>query len=200
VILDLLPQGDAYSKMTMPAADGHAATSGPKAISDATRKPRPMLSDVTQAGRQARVRHWHHGGALAPSWSIRGRAAELVVLRDALDRVESGRLAMVLLEGEAGIGKTRLLDHALQDAKGRGLIVGTRLTELAHGGRAAALARLRSLRCRLISDNTLRSRISPKAWPVSCTSSTLASTSVIASSHSVRRSAPSDSWASASPG
>ncbi len=74
-------------------------------------------------------------GALAPSWSIRGRAAELAVLRDALDRVESGRLAMVLLEGEAGIGKTRLLDHALQDAKGRGLQV--------LAGRAGELERTR---------------------------------------------------------
>ena len=55
--------------------------------------------------------------------AIRGREAEIAVLRDALDLAESGRRAVVLIEGEAGIGKTRLLDAALEDARGRGLQV-----------------------------------------------------------------------------
>src|ERR1700751_1912998 len=48
--------------------------------------------------------------------AIRGREAEIAALRDALDLAESGRRAVVLIEGEAGIGKTRLLDAVLEDA------------------------------------------------------------------------------------
>jgi predicted ATPase/DNA-binding CsgD family transcriptional regulator len=59
--------------------------------------------------------------ALAPR--LRGRATETGVLRAALDRVARGGQAIVLLEGEAGIGKTRLLDEALADAAGRGMHV-----------------------------------------------------------------------------
>ena len=48
-------------------------------------------------------------GTLAPVSGIRGRAVEISVLGEALDRVASGRHSVVLIEGEAGIGKTRLL-------------------------------------------------------------------------------------------
>jgi tetratricopeptide (TPR) repeat protein len=61
--------------------------------------------------------------AVAPVPGIRGRAGELAVLGEALDRVASGRPAVVLIEGEAGIGKTRLLDEALQVARGLGMQV-----------------------------------------------------------------------------
>jgi DNA-binding CsgD family transcriptional regulator len=50
-----------------------------------------------------------------------GRAAELDVLAEALNQVRSGRLAVVTLEGEAGIGKTRLLEHALGEASRLGM-------------------------------------------------------------------------------
>src|SRR6266705_79052 len=50
---------------------------------------------------------------VAPALRLHGRAAEIAVLGEALDRVASGRSAVVLIEGEAGIGKTRLLDAAL---------------------------------------------------------------------------------------
>jgi len=62
-------------------------------------------------------------GTLAPVPGIRGREAETAVLSEALDQVESGRRAVVLIEGEAGIGKTRLLEAALEDARGRGMQV-----------------------------------------------------------------------------
>ena len=62
-------------------------------------------------------------GMLMPVSGIRGRAAEISVLGEALDRVASGRHAVVLIEGEAGIGKTRLLDAALENARGRGIQV-----------------------------------------------------------------------------
>src|SRR5947199_2693178 len=72
---------------------------------------------------------------LAAVPSIRGRAAETVVLDDAIDRAASGRLAVVLIDGEAGIGKTRLLQDALEAARGRGLQVAA--------GRAAELEQVR---------------------------------------------------------
>ena len=74
-------------------------------------------------------------GTLAPVPCIRGREAETAVLSEALDRVASGRRAVVLIEGEAGIGKTRLLDVALEDARGRGMQVAA--------GRAEELERTR---------------------------------------------------------
>jgi len=74
-------------------------------------------------------------GTLAPVPGIRGRAAEIAVLRDAVDRVASGRPAVVLIEGEAGIGKTRLLAGVLEDARGRGMQVAA--------GRAEELERTR---------------------------------------------------------
>ena len=74
-------------------------------------------------------------GTLAPVPHIRGREAETAVLGEALDRVASGRRAVVLIEGEAGIGKTRLLDAVLEDARGRGMQVAA--------GRAEELERTR---------------------------------------------------------
>ena len=54
---------------------------------------------------------------------IRGRETETAVLDDAIDRAAAGRLAVVLIDGEAGIGKTRLLQDALEKARSRGLRV-----------------------------------------------------------------------------
>ena len=62
-------------------------------------------------------------GTLAPAPQLRGREVEIRVLREALARVSAGRSAIVLIEGEAGIGKTRLLEQALEDACGRGMQV-----------------------------------------------------------------------------
>ena len=62
-------------------------------------------------------------GTVAPVPGIRGRARETVALAEALDLIASGRLAVVLIEGEAGIGKTRLLEEALAQARSRGMQV-----------------------------------------------------------------------------
>ena len=68
---------------------------------------------------------------VAPTLRIRGRAAEIAVLSQALDRAASGRLAIVLIEGEAGIGKSRLLAEALADARSRGVqVAASRAEEL----------------------------------------------------------------------
>ena len=70
-------------------------------------------------------------GTLAPPLRLIGRAAELALLTKALDRVASGRLSIVLVEGEAGIGKTRVLEETLQVARSRGMqVVAGRAEEL----------------------------------------------------------------------
>ena len=74
-------------------------------------------------------------GTLAPVPRICGREAEIQALGEALDRVAAGGPAIVLVEGEAGIGKTRLLAKALEDAVGRGMRVAA--------GRAEELERTR---------------------------------------------------------
>jgi DNA-binding CsgD family transcriptional regulator len=72
---------------------------------------------------------------LAPVPRLRGREVELRTVGDAFDRVAAGHPATVLVEGEAGIGKTRLLAEVSDDARGRGLEVVT--------GRAQELERTR---------------------------------------------------------
>jgi DNA-binding SARP family transcriptional activator len=52
-----------------------------------------------------------------------GRAAELATLRGLLERAEAGAGGMVLLEGEAGAGKTRLVRELANEAAGRGVLV-----------------------------------------------------------------------------
>ena len=51
---------------------------------------------------------------------LHGRGAEVGQLDQALALMVSGRRTIVLVEGEAGIGKTRLLAEALSRARGRG--------------------------------------------------------------------------------
>jgi predicted ATPase len=76
-------------------------------------------------------------GTLAPGPRIHGREAEVRVLGEVLDRVASGRLAVALIEGEAGIGKTRLLEDVIENARARGMRVAI--------GRAEELERNRPL-------------------------------------------------------
>jgi len=82
------------------------------------------------------VPQYHPGmGAVAPVSRICGREAEIQSLGEALGRVASGGPAIVLIEGEAGIGKSRLLAEVLADARGRGMQVAA--------GRAEELERTR---------------------------------------------------------
>ena len=62
-------------------------------------------------------------GVPARSPRLRGRETQTEVLRGALDRVANGGQAIILIEGEAGIGKTRLLEETLADAASRGMQV-----------------------------------------------------------------------------
>jgi len=61
--------------------------------------------------------------AAAPVSRLHGRAAEVRALSDRLDVLASGQPAVTLIEGEAGIGKTRLLTEILDDAQRRGFQV-----------------------------------------------------------------------------
>ena len=61
--------------------------------------------------------------ATVPAQGMHGRDAERRALGEALGRAAGGGLAVVLVEGEAGIGKSRLLAEALEDARSRGMQV-----------------------------------------------------------------------------
>ena len=64
-----------------------------------------------------------------------GRADQLITLDDALERARRGGPAAVLVGGEAGVGKSRLLTEFSARARGAGARVLTgRCLELAHGG------------------------------------------------------------------
>ncbi|WP_405582907.1 helix-turn-helix transcriptional regulator [Streptomyces sp. NBC_01190] len=52
-----------------------------------------------------------------------GRSADLAVLRAALDRSAAGEPQKVLVSGEAGVGKTRLLEEFVATARGHGVLV-----------------------------------------------------------------------------
>ena len=58
-----------------------------------------------------------------PPLPLVGRAAEVDVIRDRLDAASEGGLGVVTVEGEAGIGKTRLLDEAAVAAAEKGFAV-----------------------------------------------------------------------------
>ena len=61
--------------------------------------------------------------AAAAAAPLRGRGPEVETLGKVLDRVAAGQPALVLIEGEAGIGKTRLLAGVLTRAGARGMQV-----------------------------------------------------------------------------
>ena len=58
-----------------------------------------------------------------PRVRLVGRAVELEVLRGIVEDAATGRARIALLEGEAGIGKTRLIDEALAFAQAQGFRV-----------------------------------------------------------------------------
>jgi len=68
-------------------------------------------------------RPWSGLDPAASAGPLRGRGREVDVLAGVLDRAAAGQPALALIEGEAGIGKTRLLDHVLEDARARGMQV-----------------------------------------------------------------------------
>jgi class 3 adenylate cyclase len=74
------------------------------------------LGDVSVKGRESPVRTWRlvrpaTSAPGPPSHPLVDRKTELAQLSTALDEVEAGRGQTILLVGDAGIGKTRLLDE-----------------------------------------------------------------------------------------
>src|SRR2546427_129747 len=57
--------------------------------------------------------------------AVVGRAEELDLLREAFDAAADRRSAVVLVGGDAGIGKTRLVGEICQRARGGGAMVAT---------------------------------------------------------------------------
>ena len=55
--------------------------------------------------------------AEAPGRTLTGREAELAAVRDVLDRAADGRSETLLVFGEAGVGKTALIQHAAAGAR-----------------------------------------------------------------------------------
>ncbi|WP_344649428.1 ATP-binding protein [Cryptosporangium japonicum] len=83
--------------------------------------PGPVLRD---AERRIRDRPAPPGRAAAgPPTTLVGRAAEVAVVRQAVASVLAGGTGLLLVEGDPGIGKTRLLEEAADDAARRGALV-----------------------------------------------------------------------------
>ncbi|GIF23569.1 DNA-binding SARP family transcriptional activator/tetratricopeptide (TPR) repeat protein [Actinoplanes tereljensis] len=60
---------------------------------------------------------------LGPAGGLVGRTEELAVLRRGIDWAFAGGTGLVVVEGEPGVGKTRLLEEAAAEAAGRGALV-----------------------------------------------------------------------------
>ena len=63
------------------------------------------------------------GVAGAPQARLVGRAVELDALRAVVDEAATGRARVALVEGEAGIGKSRLLAEAVAGVRQEGFLV-----------------------------------------------------------------------------
>ncbi|MFE1803349.1 BTAD domain-containing putative transcriptional regulator [Streptomyces sp. NPDC059533] len=80
----------------------------------------PTAPPVTAVGPAAPA-----GPTVLTADRLLGRDAELALLAAAADRAHLGRAQVVLVSGEAGIGKSSLLDAALRQLPGQGWLVGS---------------------------------------------------------------------------
>ena len=84
------------------------------------------------------------GDAAPPAPSFVGRAAEMQLLGGQLAQADAGNGRMVVVTGEAGVGKTRLVAELASDARARGCCVlwgggGGQTSQLAYGPFGVAL-------------------------------------------------------------
>jgi len=91
---------------------------------------------------------------LLPSRLV-GRDREIARLRRVVDGAASGRPAHVVVRGEAGIGKSRLLEELQKETRRRGLLT---LTGIAHDEQGFALAPVLPLLDALASELTAQDR------------------------------------------
>jgi predicted ATPase len=90
---------------------------------------RPAL--LTEQETTVAVRDTYPVGYRVSSPNFVGRAEELDLLDAAFERVTGGRTATVLIGGDAGIGKTRLVEEFCRRARDRGALVARQLGESA---------------------------------------------------------------------
>ncbi len=76
---------------------------------------------------------WHDGRMPAPTAPLVGRSQELDALRAALTEVRAGATRTVVVAGEAGIGKTRLLDELVSGVGPEALAVVGRCVDSGSG-------------------------------------------------------------------
>ena len=81
------------------------------------------LDEIEVRGRSARVRAYEVVGPRSHSERARdvplvGRLAELAILRSALEELRTGRGRVIAIVGEAGLGKSRLLDELRREWEG----------------------------------------------------------------------------------
>jgi DNA-binding CsgD family transcriptional regulator len=62
-------------------------------------------------------------GSVSSAYGLVGREAELARATAAVREVSGGQAAVLVIEGEAGIGKTRLVERIVEDARHRDLLV-----------------------------------------------------------------------------
>ncbi len=121
------------------------AASGETVLSDEVRQAVPQTVRLEDRGRQTlkgiagAQQLWRlvelPSAAAQAGRPLVGRDAELDLLRVSLDTARNGRGRIVLLRGEPGIGKTRLLEEARQRALDSGFVVHTAQVSDFGGGR-----------------------------------------------------------------
>ncbi|MGZ4303428.1 MAG: helix-turn-helix transcriptional regulator [Solirubrobacteraceae bacterium] len=97
--------------MTWRPGSGHRSWRRSSRVANSSRRP---------AAAAMRCRRWHnphevHPGLVSPAFV--GRGVELAALVAALDSAAAGEPAVVLVGGEAGVGKTRLVEEAAECAR-----------------------------------------------------------------------------------
>jgi DNA-binding SARP family transcriptional activator/tetratricopeptide (TPR) repeat protein len=102
--------------------------------------PRPTAAPMWSAGGTVVRRGIAWTGPLLPSRELAGRVREMELLDDRLAAARRGDGRVVIISGEAGIGKTRLLDEVVAVAAARGMTV---IRGSALGARVAPLGALR---------------------------------------------------------
>ncbi len=81
--------------------------------------PLPMAVFAASGGQRRRIGHLLHGYAAAP---MVGREAERAILSGLLQDLKEKRSGCCLIEGEAGIGKSRLIDDLQDQARTLGVV------------------------------------------------------------------------------
>jgi tetratricopeptide (TPR) repeat protein/predicted Ser/Thr protein kinase len=99
-----------------------------KSPDDRPGSARVLLGDLSSLGERLQTARgvdraaWNMTIPAAP-WKLVGREAERAELRRRLEEALAGRGSLVLIGGEPGIGKTRLAEEILHEARGRGCVV-----------------------------------------------------------------------------